>query len=330
MKNHYFFAPMIGVDETRGSVQFCFLAKNQDAEQVDADLLSAKLQAFAFMGAADSPGEKGAARFVDGSIQAKSDRVAFSMKVHDGQTLKMLKGGVLQGALVRAHTRPSGELTIDGVDFRDNSDLRLEKYTHLAADEGYSFAKNSIGIRRVGIPGMSKPLTIGKREIPGGDVVIKTGAQFMDLVKGFRKTSESNRDHLMHAHTHLEKAGEHLAAAQKRYAFDNNIRGAVKSHADAMECMAKIDLPDQNTIPSPSRPSSKPEPADANERGQETFRGPIGRWGGPTTGARPDPDVVTSHEPGRKMSRADANDAFAKAFTPEGRARSRRSLTFHR
>jgi hypothetical protein len=91
MKNHYFFAPMIGVDETRGNVQFCFLAKNQDAEQIDADLLGAKLQAYAFMGAADSPAEKGTARFVDGSIQAKSDRVAFSMRVHDDNTLKLLK-----------------------------------------------------------------------------------------------------------------------------------------------------------------------------------------------------------------------------------------------
>ena len=73
----------------------------------------------------------------------------------------------------------------------------------------------------------------------------------------------------------------------------------------------------------------KPKPV-ALPRNVPTFPGPEGRWGGTTTGARSDPDVVTSDQPGRKMSRADANDAFAKAFTPEGRARSRRSVTFHR
>ncbi len=134
----------------------------------------------------------------------------------------------------------------------------------------------------------------------------------------------------MHAHPIWKRQASIWRRPKNEYTFDNNIRGAVKSHADAMECFAKIDLPDQDTIPSLPLPSGKPEPADANERNQETFRGPIGRWGGETTGARPDPNLVTAHEPGRKMSRADANDAFAKAFTPEGRARSRRSVTFHR
>jgi hypothetical protein len=325
MKNHYFFAPMIGVDETRGSVQFCFLTKNQDAEQVDADLLSAKLQAFAFMGAADSPGEKGTARFVNDSIQAKSDRVAFSMRVHDGQTLKMLKGGVLQGALVRAHTRPSGELTIDGVDFRDNSELKLEKYTHLGADEGYSFAKNSVGIRRVGIPGMSKPLTIGKRETPGGDVVIKTGAQFLDLLKGFRKVSHSNATLLAHARDHLEETGTHLKKAAAAHPRDENISIAASHHELAMGHLEKIDLgpagaegadsvrgPDgQNKVPALRRPES-------------------GRPG--SAGMRFAPDKLEP-DPASLMSGAGFDpkdrDAFRKCFAHQ-RVVGRRSITLRR
>ena len=43
-----------------------------------------------------------------------------------------------------------------------------------------------------------------------------------------------------------------------------------------------------------------------------------------------DPVAVTSDKPSRKMSRAEANDAFAKAFSPAGRARSRRYVTFQR
>jgi hypothetical protein len=102
--------------------------------------------------------------------------------------------------------------------------------------------------------------------------------------------------------------GDHLATAQKRYAFDNNIRAAVNSHADAMESLKKIDLP-----PELGQGLGKPE-AVAPARNVPTFPGPVGRWGGSTTGARPDPDVIISDQPDRKMSRIEGEAAFKKAF----------------
>lgn len=136
----------------------------------------------------------------------------------------------------------------------------------------------------------------------------------------------------MHAHGHLEKVGEHLTAAQARYPFDNNVRGAVTSHEAAIECLKRIDLPSGDAdVPSvPNRSGNKPEPADANERDQETYPGLVGRFGVGSINHDGSGPRVTATEPGRKMSRAEANQAFAKAFTPEGRARARRSVTFHR
>jgi hypothetical protein len=79
----------------------------------------------------------------------------------------------------------------------------------------------------------------------------------------------------------------------------------------------------------PNRAGNKPEPADADERGRETFPGPVGRFGGSINHDGSGPRV-TATEPERKMTRAESQDAFKKAFTPEGRARARRSVTFHR
>lgn len=244
--------------------------------------------------------------------------IRFAVQVTSRSDWKLLSQNIVHGAQIAAHQSRSGAgLYIDGITLQDMAPLNLgEAYR---SNEGDTLMKSTgpFGVRHV-------------MKLGGAEPQVKPSAGLAKLIDDLSKSNSSNAEHLMHAHTHLEKAGEHLAAAQKRYTFDNNIRGAVKSHADAMECLAKIDLPDQDTIPSLPLPSGKPEPADANERNQETFRGPIGRWGGETTGARPDPNLVTAHEPGRKMNRAEANAEFAKNFTPAGRARVRRSVAFQR
>jgi hypothetical protein len=309
VSDRHLYADLDGLDNVHQIAKFTLRGASDAAEA---------LAAFAMSGNSVLVGGRSVGAVLENDIQKSAGgAIRFAVQVTSSSDWKLLPQNIVHGAQIAAHQSRSGAgLYIDAITLQDMSPLNLGEARK--SDQGDVLMKSG---------------TFGERhvmKIGGADPQVKPSAGLAKLIDDLSKSSSSNAEHLMHAHGHLEKAGEHLAAAQKRYAFDNNIRGAVKSHADAMECLAKIDFPDQDTIPSLPRPSGKPEPADANERDQETFRGPIGRWGGETTGARPDPDVVTSDQPGRKMSRADANDAFAKAFTPEGRARSRRSVTFHR
>ena len=313
VSDRFLYADLDGVDDVHQIAKFTLRGASDAAEA---------LAAFAMSGNSVLVGGRSVGAVLENDIQKSAGgAIRFTVQVTSSSDWKLLSQNIVHGAQIAAHQSRSGAgLYIDAITLQDMSPMALGDPRKL--NEGDTLRK-SAGY------GERHTMTIGRGGKSAGGL---STTEFMDMVKGFKKTSESNRDHLMRAHGHLEKAGEHLTAAKSRYPFDNNVRGAVTSHEAAIECLKKIDLPpgDADVPNLPNRAGNKPESADANERGQETFRGPIGRWAGETTGARPDPNLVTAHEPGRKMSRAEANDAFAKAFTPEGRARARRSVTFHR
>ena len=221
---HWLFADLVSLDDKRQRAKFVVKSGSQQAVEA--------IESFALRGDSVIVGGRTVGSVLeDGIALSKSRDIAFEVAVTSSSDWKLLSKAVVTGASLALHTRKDGGAWLDSITLRDAAPRNLgatEKF-----DQGDVLMKGSgFGERHT--------MTIGRGGSSAGGL---STTEFLDLLKGFRKTNESNRDHLMHAHGHLEKVGEHLTAAKARYPFDNNVRGAVASHESAMECLKEIDLP---------------------------------------------------------------------------------------
>jgi hypothetical protein len=286
--DRYLYADIDGLDDVHQIAKFTLRGA--------ADAAPA-LEAYAMKGDSVVVGGRSVGAVMENGINLGiGGDIRFSIQVPSRKDWQLISKSVITGVQIAAHhSRTSGDLFIDAMTLQDTSPRNLgEAYK---SNEGDTLMKSS------GTFGRRHVMTFG-----GGETQTEPSAALLTLINDIRKSASSNREHLMQVHSHLEKVGGHLAAAKARYPFDNNVRGAASSYEAAIESLKKIDLP-----PDLEQGSGKPE-ALAPPRDAPTFPGPQGRWNGTTTGARPDPDIITSDQPDRKMSRIDYDAAFKKEF----------------